>query len=508
MVGAVVTGYGAGMSVPDWPTTYDYWFYPLKRWVWAATVFMEHGHRTLAQLVGVLAIALAAVVWRGDRRKWMRRLVADRGAGGDFSRGAGRAAGGGRRTPAGPRPRLRGPAVPGAVRGHGVGDLRPLAGRRRRRGTCRRTPAAPPALGDHRGIYLEIVLGTLLRVPSFAVGGNWFEAVVWAKLIVAGLIAAGLAWLWISGRSNAPARGMIAVRVRLLALVFLLQIVLAGGTWATHYGWPAWFTALFGTIRYTVVETGPWQVALTTLHVGVGSLSLAIASSITLWSYRLWREFAELKAYVSLVRPRIMAMVLLAMTAAAWIAAGERPGPRLAARAGGRGGGDCRGNGPEPAAGALRRREDGPHRRPPATLRTTQRPAGHAIRARGLGGGARLAGRLDRPAARGAGRGQLAALCLRVYAAEVAHALADARGGRGGGHAGAAGGGGRRPARQPRRLALFGVFSLAVSPRHGRRLALSPAVRPGGSESGQRGRSRAAGPPGGWRRCRPRRWCR
>ena len=41
MVGAVVTGYGAGMSVPDWPKTYDYWFYPLERWVWARDVF--HG---------------------------------------------------------------------------------------------------------------------------------------------------------------------------------------------------------------------------------------------------------------------------------------------------------------------------------------------------------------------------------------------------------------------------------------------------------------------------------
>jgi protoheme IX farnesyltransferase len=36
-----------------------------------------------------------------------------------------------------------------------------------------------------------------------------------------------------------------------------------------------------------------------------------------------------LKAYVSLVRPRIMIMVLFAMTAAAWITADQRPGPRL-----------------------------------------------------------------------------------------------------------------------------------------------------------------------------------
>ena len=40
-------------------------------------------------------------------------------------------------------------------------------------------------------------------------------------------------------------------------------------------------------------------------------------------------RIAKLKAYASLLRPRIMAMVLLAMTAAAWIAAHERPGPRF-----------------------------------------------------------------------------------------------------------------------------------------------------------------------------------
>ena len=178
---------------------------------------------------------------------------------------------------------------------------------------------------------------------------------IWTKLIGAGLIAAGLAWLWISGRGNAG-RGMIAVRVRLLALVFLLQVILAGGTWATHYGWPAWFTALFGTIRYTVVETGPWQVALTTLHVGVGSLSLAIASSITLWSYRLWRELPELKAYLSLHAAADHGDGVVGHDGcrldrgwgAAWAALSVCPG--------GHRGGDCRGYGPEPAAGTRRRR--------------------------------------------------------------------------------------------------------------------------------------------------------
>jgi len=34
-VGGLVTTYHAGMSVPDWPTTYGYWFYPLPRWLHA-----------------------------------------------------------------------------------------------------------------------------------------------------------------------------------------------------------------------------------------------------------------------------------------------------------------------------------------------------------------------------------------------------------------------------------------------------------------------------------------
>ena len=53
---------------------------------------------------------------------------------------------------------------------------------------------------------------------------------------------------------------LLAARTRLLASLFLLQVVLAGGTWVTHYGWPAWFTGIFGTMHYTVVENGPWQI--------------------------------------------------------------------------------------------------------------------------------------------------------------------------------------------------------------------------------------------------------
>src|SRR3972149_5731601 len=76
-VGGLVTTTDAGMAVPDWPTTYGYnpLLYPWQSWLagpW--DLFVEHGHRLLAMLVGTLTIGLAIVLWRTERRRWGGRL--------------------------------------------------------------------------------------------------------------------------------------------------------------------------------------------------------------------------------------------------------------------------------------------------------------------------------------------------------------------------------------------------------------------------------------------------
>ena len=75
LLGGMVTSLGAGLAVPDWPTTYGYnmFAFPLSRWV--GPVFWEHCHRLVASLIGFLTIALAVWTWRAERRRWVSALA-------------------------------------------------------------------------------------------------------------------------------------------------------------------------------------------------------------------------------------------------------------------------------------------------------------------------------------------------------------------------------------------------------------------------------------------------
>ena len=70
-IGGLVTSKEAGMSVPDWPTTYGYnmFYFPWQNWV--GGIFFEHSHRLVASGVGVLVSILA--IWLCfQERVWLR----------------------------------------------------------------------------------------------------------------------------------------------------------------------------------------------------------------------------------------------------------------------------------------------------------------------------------------------------------------------------------------------------------------------------------------------------
>ena len=72
IAGALVTSNDAGLSVPDWPTTFGS-IYKMPHMV--GGVKFEHGHRMIAEFVGLLSIILALWTWKAERRRWLQTLA-------------------------------------------------------------------------------------------------------------------------------------------------------------------------------------------------------------------------------------------------------------------------------------------------------------------------------------------------------------------------------------------------------------------------------------------------
>jgi len=70
-MGGLVTSREAGLTVPDWPTSFGYnmFLLPLDQWLDKSGIFEEHAHRLMASLVGLLTAVI--VIWM-----WARESVA------------------------------------------------------------------------------------------------------------------------------------------------------------------------------------------------------------------------------------------------------------------------------------------------------------------------------------------------------------------------------------------------------------------------------------------------
>lgn len=71
VAGALVTSNDAGLSVPDWPTSFGS-YYKMPSMV--GGIMYEHGHRMMAEFVGLLTIILAVWTWQAEKRRWLRLL--------------------------------------------------------------------------------------------------------------------------------------------------------------------------------------------------------------------------------------------------------------------------------------------------------------------------------------------------------------------------------------------------------------------------------------------------
>jgi len=296
-MGGLVTTYGAGMAVPDWPNTYGYnlFLYPLASWLTVWDVFLEHSHRLIGAAVGTMTIVLAVGLWHSERRRWLRSL--------------GIAA-------------IVGVCIQGTLGGLRVlGDELLLAkihgctaplffalcaalvtftsprwqetGRSPESVAVGRLPRF--ALAATLGVYLQIVLGAQLRhLPPGATPG-WFAFWTWIHLIVAGLVLVGILGLTVAVIRRPGHEPLLTRRATILLWLIVVQVLLGLATWVVNFGFPAWFLDYFWDIDYTVVAEGRLQALVTTAHMGVGSLCLVAVSSLTLWLLRFSRTSANQK---------------------------------------------------------------------------------------------------------------------------------------------------------------------------------------------------------------------
>src|SRR5881409_1358936 len=72
LAGALVTSNDAGLSVPDWPTSFGTFRMPPM----VGGVRFEHGHRMIAGTVSILTMVLVSWLWRSEPRRWVRKVGA------------------------------------------------------------------------------------------------------------------------------------------------------------------------------------------------------------------------------------------------------------------------------------------------------------------------------------------------------------------------------------------------------------------------------------------------
>ena len=288
-IGGLVTTYDAGMAVPDWPTTYGYnmFLYPWQTWLFGPwDVFIEHGHRQLGAVIGILSIALAAFLYRRDPRSWVRYLGLAMVALVSFQGILG-----------GMRVRLDARLL---AQIHGcVGPLCFALAVALAVFTSRRWRATEPGSYDvdHRVFrlalittilaYAQLMLGSQVRHVSLAADTSVFRAAVFLHLFGAALVV--LHALLLAARAGLRRGGdfWIAAPVRFLAVLVLGQVALGCGAWVVNYGWPAWLSEYSWAASYVVARQSAVQAGVTTAHVAIGSLILATSLTVALRSWRL-----------------------------------------------------------------------------------------------------------------------------------------------------------------------------------------------------------------------------
>jgi cytochrome c oxidase assembly protein subunit 15 len=299
-VGGLVTSYNAGMAVPDWPTTYGYnmFLYPIETWLFGPwDLFIEHGHRLLGALAGLITIGLVIAAFRcrtsiGFRWAALAALALVIAQG---SLGGARVIFNDRQLAmihGCTGPLFFAWCVGLAVASSATWRRAATVARRVSEGGILARRASEGALSEKIKrlscltlalAYLQLILGAQLRHAPATLDPQSFRVLVFAHLVGALALAAhiGALALAVRGREKDLARPAMV----LLALI-VFQLSLGAGAWVVNYAWPEWSRWGGHGAGYTILAEGWLQTNIVTAHVAVGSLILGVC---TVLAMRAWR---------------------------------------------------------------------------------------------------------------------------------------------------------------------------------------------------------------------------
>jgi len=292
-IGGLVTTYDAGMAVPDWPNTYGYnlFLYPYETWLFGPfDLFIEHGHRLLGAVVGMVAIGIVMLAFGTDPRRWVFPLAI-----GLLLAVIGQGVLGGLRVVLGDRTLAMihgcvGPAffalcvIMAAVTSRwwwrgGVGD-RHLASDSVQTGSSFGAATLGLAVLLVLVSYAQLVLGARLRHVQPDAPPIEFLMTIHLHVAAAFLLWLLVAVLWRQLRRC----GDLTLSRGALALIGLVgvQILLGLGTWVVNYGWPELLKFVPGASGFLLRSKGLTDSLIVTAHVATGSLILGVATTSVL----------------------------------------------------------------------------------------------------------------------------------------------------------------------------------------------------------------------------------
>jgi len=276
-VGGMVTGYEAGLAVPDWPNSFGYnmFLYPIVDM--PGGVYFEHAHRLLGSLVGLTTVVLAIYVWRVDARRWLRRLALVA-------------------------------VVMVAAQGL-LGGLRVTGRLTLSQDAAHLSPST--VLAVVHGVFGQVFLATLVAVATF-LSTPWLRAEPPAPHRSAGtdrrLGGAAVALLLIQLVAGALVRHLaqgVVIHITLAGVVLAAVALLAARSWAL-YEHPIMqrlgkivlaagaLQVLLGIAAVVAImlegaREGPagWQVLVTTAHQTLGAVLLLGCVDLLLWNVRI-----------------------------------------------------------------------------------------------------------------------------------------------------------------------------------------------------------------------------